>query len=166
MPYSYLRALPVALVIVLLGGCGDNLPDGLPKLYPVTLHIKLDGQPLTDALVLLHTENEEIAKWTVGSYTDSEGNAILVTHGQFRGAPAGRFKVCVSKQGVPPEIQEQIDANRTSVVATAPTMGMAMPKSIEYVDPIFRSPDSTPLEIEVVPQGRKTVTFTLDVHKP
>ena len=159
----------VVMVIFLWSGCsGGDRPADFPRLYPVKLIIQLDGQPLTDALVMLHTDDVKISKWSVGSYTDSEGNAVLVTHGQFQGAPAGRFKVCVSKQGAPPEIQEQIDANRNSMAPSslATSMGMTIPKQVEYVDSLFRSPESTPLEIEISPKGRKMATFTLEVHKP
>ena len=169
MQSAYFQTLFVILAFFLCSGCSDgNRPADLPRLFPVTLHIQLDGQPLPEALVLLHSENEKISKWTVGGYTDADGKTFLVTHGQFRGAPAGRFKVCVSKQGAPPEIQELFDANRNSMAPSnlAIDMSMTMPKQIEHVDSLFRSPESTPLEIEISPKGKKTVTFTLEVHKP
>ena len=139
--------LSVILAFFLCGGCSqDNRPEGLPKLYPVTLTILQDDQPLYNALVFLHTENESDAKWTVSSVTDAEGKAIIVTHGQFRGSPAGKFKVCVRKA----EVDEE---------------SRGVPKLIHYVDTKFGDPKKTPLEIEV-PESKKMTTLTLNVHKP
>jgi hypothetical protein len=133
-------------ILLACGGCSrDNRPADIPRLFPVTLLITLDDQPLDDALVVLHMENGPDAKWTVGSRTNTAGQAIITTHGQFRGAPAGKFKVCVSKS-------EGIEEN-------------GRPKLVQYVDPLFGDPKSTPLEIEVSAAGKVT-NSTLKVHKP
>jgi len=144
-------------------GCSnENRPDGLPPLFPVTLTILLDDQPIDSALVILYTEDKAIANWTIGSVTDADGKAIIVTHGQFRGAPAGKFKVCVSKRELP---RSSMGSDMPSIVGPQiqPTAGM--PQVIEHVDPIFGKPESSPLEIEVSPQ-RKMMVVTLNVHKP
>jgi len=138
--------LTLILALLVCNGCfKDNRPKGLPRLYPVTLTITMDGQPLGEAIVMLHAENEADAKWTVASQTDADGKAIIATHGQFRGAPAGKFKVCVSKV-------EALDDLR------------GRPQVKDYVDPIFAVHESTPLEIEVSPKGATNIT--LSVYKP
>jgi len=152
---------PIFLVILVCIGCsGENRPADLPVLYPVTLTILLDDQPLENAMVVLHTDDVSIAKWTVGSYTNAAGEAIIMTHGQFRGAPAGKFKVCVSKQELPGAPTEDL-----TVIGSTVQPGMGMPTVIHHVDPIFGKRETTPLEVEVPPQ-RKTTTLTLNVHKP
>lgn len=157
----YLATIIPALLV--FGGCTkENRPDDLPKLYPVTLTIMLDGQPLPQALVNLHTDDQAITKWTVGSYTDDNGKAIIVTHGQFRGSPAGKFKVCVRKT----EIEgDSAPKEPTGLVFDTGPVPTGMPKMIEYVDSLFSNKETTPLEVEILPQG-KTQTFQIDVHKP
>ena len=158
--------LPLLLVLLAGSGCNrENRPPGLPDLYPVTLTILLDDQPLAGALVFLHTENPEIANWTVGSYTDNDGKAIIVTHGQFRGAPAGKFKVCVSKTEMPEGLAEQEGMGDMGSFSAAPVTG-GMPTPIRHVDPSFGQQETTTLEIEIIPQGKKMTEITLNVHRP
>ncbi|MCL2624324.1 MAG: hypothetical protein FWD31_11735, partial [Planctomycetaceae bacterium] len=94
-PFYLLTIIPALLVF---GGCTkENRPDDMPPLYPVTITFTLDGQPLAGALVNLHTEDKAVEKWKTASYTASNVNIIIVTHGQFRGSPASKIKVCVKK---------------------------------------------------------------------
>jgi len=147
-------------VLVCIGCSREDRPADLPTLYPVTLTILLDGQPLEGALVVLHAEEESIAKWTVGGYSDDSGKVTIVTHGQFHGSPAGTFKVCVSKQELP-----GAPTGNLSIVGTTVQPRMRMPAPIHYVDSVFGKRETTPLKIEVPPQ-RKMTALTLDVHKP
>lgn len=156
------------ILLLLVCGCSnENRPKDLPKLYPVILNILLDDQPLNDALVTLYTENRDIAKWSVGSVTDADGKAIIMTHGQFHGAPAGKFKVCVKKTKVEGEEESKPKEPQTGFVVdlSQSQQPMGMPKMINYVDPLFGNPESTTLEIEV-PESKKMTTLTLNVHKP
>ena len=140
---------PLTMGLILLAWCGcsrDNRPEDIPRLYPVTLTIMLDDRPLDNAIVMLYAESGADAQWTVGSQTDTQGQAIIMTHGQFSGAPAGKFKVCVSKSSV--------DGEGT------------MLKLTHDVDPLFGDPTTTPLEIEISPKGKATTSLTLNVHKP
>ena len=91
-------ALVVSLgVLSLLLGCSsENRPPGMPKLYPASILITQEGQPLEGASVILVCVDESI-RWLVSGQTNRDGVARLVTHGQFSGAPAGKFKVCVTK---------------------------------------------------------------------
>ena len=158
--------LPVIAVIFVVAGCsGEKRPPDLPKLYPVTLTITMDGQPLEDALVNLYTEDQSISKWTVGSTTNAEGKAVIVTHGQFRGAPEGKFKVCVRKVELEGE-QQILENSQSGLVVDSPGVGTGMPKTIEHVDPKFGSRATTTLEIEIIPQGKKMTEITLNVHGP
>lgn len=157
-----LHALTIILMFLGCYGCSnDNRPKDLPRLYPVTLTITLEDQPLDNAHVSLYAENVSDAKWTVGCRTDSQGKAVIMTHGQFRGSPAGKFKVCVRKS----ESESADTQADTSLSVYGPTgTGSVMPKITNLVDPLFADPKSTPLEIEVSPKGTTIQTF--NVHKP
>ncbi len=159
---------PLALILAafVFNGCSkENRPDDLPKLYPVTLTFTLDGRPLDNALVNLVTEDKTISKWTVGSVTDAEGKAIIVTHGQFRGAPAGKFKVCVKKTELSGGQAPQKSQTEFVVDLSPSSLPKGMPKMINHVDPVFGDVKTTLLEIEV-PASRKMTNLTLDVNKP
>jgi len=166
--------LPIILAMFVCGGCSNEYrPSDLPPLFPVTLTFLLDGQPLDKAMVTLHTEDQTIAKWTIGGETDADGKAMIVTHGQFRGAPAGTFKVCVLKQTFPGQKQTLPDEPLTVENVMASVVGgdvrplsvSEMPVPTYLVDPLFSTPEGTPMEIEVAPQ-KKGVALTFDVHAP
>ena len=159
-PFYLLTIIPALLVF---GGCTkENRPDDMPPLYPVTITFTLDGQPLAGALVNLHTEDKAVEKWTIGSYTDENGKAIIVTHGQFRGSPAGKFKVCVKKS----EIEgDSTPKEPTGLVFDTTPTPTRMPKMINHVHAEYGKKETTPLEIEV-PASKKMLNLTLSVHKP
>ena len=156
---SFYPLMPVVFLLVCVGCSGGNRPKDLPRLFPVTLTITMDDQPLADATVMLYAENTADAKWTIGGQTDATGNVTIVSHGQFHGAPAGKFKVCVTKSEMKESAPER-------VLASAPTENttMGFQRPTHLVDPLFADSKSTPLEIEVSPKG--TTNLTLSVHKP
>ena len=75
-------------------GCGPKLPDGMPKLYPVTLKVTQEGTPLEGATVVLAGGADV---WTATGITDAQGLTILHTEGRYPGVPEGTFKVSVTK---------------------------------------------------------------------
>ena len=85
-----------ALLALASLGCGQKTPDGMPDLQPTTLTVIQGGSPLADATVNLKSLDPSTA-WTCGGVTDAKGVATLVTHGQYKGAPVGKYKVSVSK---------------------------------------------------------------------
>lgn len=158
--FSYLL---IVVCLCVFGGCSrENRPKDLPKLTPATLTLTQDGKPLEKAIVFLYAENPDIAKWTVSGNTDANGETILVTHGQFRGAPAGKFKVCVTK------VEDAGNAGEPDPNAGLATAGFSTPSGrprlIYHVDPVYGDPQKTPLEVEVPAKGKGI--FTLDVGKP
>ena len=159
-----LTRVTVVLCLCVLGGCSrEHRPKDLPKLTPATITFTQDGKPLEKAMVFLYAENPEIAKWTVSSNTNPQGEAILVTHGQFRGAPAGKFKVCVIKSEDAGSVAES-DPNTGTVFAGSGPVAFSRPRLIHHVDPVFGDPQQTPLEVEIPAKGR--AMLTLDVSKP
>jgi hypothetical protein len=81
----------------LFSGCGgEELPPGVPKLYPATITVMQDGKPLADAQVICLNIDPSNG-WTPGGMTDTNGVVKLRTLGRYNGAPAGTYDVSVSK---------------------------------------------------------------------
>ena len=157
-------ALVMIVTFLVFSGCSnENRPKDLPRLFPTILTVMLDDQPLDNGLVSLYAENETDAKWTVGCRTDAQGKAIIMTHGQFRGSPAGKFKVCVMKSESANADTDTQSPAPLSVYGNTDSRSV-MPKITNLVDPLFADPKTTPLELEVVPKGTTNQTF--NVHKP
>ena len=147
-------------------GCdGPPKPDGLPKVYPVTLRLEQGGKPLADANVILHSD--AIGTWSCGGISNDSGVVIVRTHGQFSGAPLGKHKVIVSKsKSSTPAVDissakslaeiREIDAKAAKEQQATGDFGT----TTYFVERQFSSPKTTPLEIEVV-AGKNN--FTLDV---
>ena len=154
--------LLVFVSVGMLAGCsGAPRPDGFPKLYPVTLTIQQDGQPLAGAMVMLIPSSPQ--QWGVGGTTDAQGKVNIRTHGQHDGAPEGNYAVVITKREsvspVPIEIrngtiQQQEEWNRKN-----PTARVAI---FNLIEAEFQSAETTPLKINV---ERKTVHQTLDAGK-
>jgi len=156
--------LMIVLGLSVLSGCSrQHRPRDLPKLTPATITFTQDGKPLEKAMVFLYAENPDIAKWTVSSNTNANGEAILVTHGQFQGAPAGKFKVCVIKSEDAGSADEP-DPHAGLVFAGGDSAPRGRPRLIHHVDPVFSDPQKTPLEVGIPAKGR--AMFTLDVSNP
>lgn len=50
MTKSALIFLLSVFILVFIGGCGEKLPEGLPKLVPVKMTVIQDGNPLEGVL--------------------------------------------------------------------------------------------------------------------
>ncbi len=87
----------LSLILLVVPGCGDSRPEGMPKLYPAKVTITQDGSPLADATVGFVSENSALTRWPAGGVTDANGIATIHTYGQYPGAPEGSFKVIVTK---------------------------------------------------------------------
>ncbi|MDR3181828.1 MAG: hypothetical protein LBT89_02740 [Planctomycetaceae bacterium] len=87
------------LSLLLASGCGEKLPDGMPKPYPVTIAIMQDGKPLEDASVTLMPKEAlpNGYRWNAVGRTDSWGNAATRTQGKYHGAVPGEYQVMISK---------------------------------------------------------------------
>ena len=88
-------------ITLLFSGCGgEQLPPGIPKLYPATLTVMQDGAPLAGAEVIIINIDPAV-NWPAGGVTDQNGVLRLRTMGRYDGAPAGTYKVSVSKKEIP-----------------------------------------------------------------
>ena len=145
----------VLTAVLLFAGCSQRQPDDFPKLYPVNIHVAQNGTPLDDASIVLRPSDASVTPWTVGAKTDASGTATLWTHGKFKGAPAGKFKVIISKIVNEGE-KEYLDALSREDAAAAQRIDV---KSFSLVEDEFESETTTPLEIEITP---KTRTIEID----
>ncbi len=149
MKKFFLSLLGLALAVSALG-CGQKKPDGMPDLEQVALTVIQDGKPLDGATVNLKSTDPG-NKWTSGGRTDATGVANLVTHGQYKGVPVGKYKVAVSKtvgEGTPPPpspIDEESARKYKEYVDSGATY-----EEFSVVDSKFGIIETTTLEIEVV----------------
>lgn len=130
-------------------GCAPKLPDGMPKLNPTTITVIQDGQPLANAMITLQA-TDGANKWSSGGETDAKGVATMVTHGQYKGVPAGKYKVAVSKtvgEGTPPP-PSPIDAESARIYQEYVDSGATYAEFF-VVAPEFRLVDTTTLEVDV-----------------
>lgn len=144
----------VFFAVALVAGCKeDNRPKDLPPLFPCTVIITQEGQPLGGAVINL-VPGEGTAKYHPMSVTDDNGKVIMKTYG-YDGVPAGRYKVRVWKNIVEGETQTT-DSDGEPITSGG----------TEYrtVDVKYSSAETTPFEIEVT--NKKAPDTTFDVGKP
>jgi hypothetical protein len=101
MNYRLIVLYLLVSTVLFLSGCGgEQLPPGIPKLYPATITVVQDGHPLAGAEVIILNADPS-TNWSAGGVTDSNGVLKLKTMGRYAGAPLGTYKVSVSKIEVP-----------------------------------------------------------------
>ncbi|MEW4528881.1 carboxypeptidase-like regulatory domain-containing protein [Maioricimonas sp. JC845] len=135
----------VALAIV-AAGCSSS-PDG-PELVPYTGVIQLDGQPLADAVVTFHP-NENGLNGATGQ-TNADGEFTLVT-GKRSGIVPGSYKVTVSrfvkKDGSAVSAEEGMDIEQLRMTGDAnesvPPQYSELDKTTLTAD-VSEAPDSPP----------------------
>jgi len=160
------KILAFSMVVALAAfslGCGKRAPEGLPNLEPVKLTVTQDGAPCAEAQVnLLAFDSSN--KWSSGGTTDANGVVALVTHGQYKGVPAGKYKVSVFKkvgEGTPPPplpTDEASEKAYNDYYESGQTYDLFCLIEKQYTDL-----NTTPLEIEVV-KGKNDIT--VDVGAP
>ncbi|MDR2754742.1 MAG: Ig-like domain-containing protein [Planctomycetaceae bacterium] len=144
-----------------LSGCGSKRvqPDGMPTLYHCSIQITQNGQPLTDAIVSLHSTSENFP-WTINGRTNENGQAEIFTHGYFKGAPAGDFKVTVDKlETVVPPLPDVMPTSE-SELAKLYDKREKETKEYQLVDIKFTQAESTPFSINV---NKKMGVISLDI---
>jgi hypothetical protein len=155
----------LSLVASFIAGCGgDPRPAGMPKLFPVSIVVTQEGQPLAGAMVQLTTEAPELMRWGPTGITDADGIAVMRTDGRYAGAPLGTFSVVVSKREKEPHPNPEWgklpteNPNFQRYVAEEARL-----KVINYVEPQYSSIADTPLKVEITANVK---TYTVDVGKP
>ena len=94
--------LAITFVLCILSGCKQQKrPEGFPALFPCTVTVTQENKPLEGASVRLLPESGSF-EWIIAGTTDASGTAKIFTHADFAGAPAGTFKVLISKNEMEP----------------------------------------------------------------
>ena len=86
----------IVVSTLFLTGCGEQLPPGMPKPYPVTIQVVSEGKPVEGVSVLFFPE-DRTSRWGSGGTTDSAGNVSIKTLGKYNGAPPGKYAMSISK---------------------------------------------------------------------
>lgn len=110
--------LAAAGACVASSGCGQKLPEGIPDLVPVTLVLTQEGAPLDEATVSCIPVDSAKSRWSCGGTTDAKGELPLATLGQYKGVPAGEYKVVVMKTLIenPPQTRDDPPGQRYRLV--------------------------------------------------
>ncbi|EMI17528.1 hypothetical protein RMSM_05549 [Rhodopirellula maiorica SM1] len=122
---------------VFTGCASEEKPDGLPVLYPAEVTVHQGGAPLVGASVQLVSTDPTLSKWVSGGSTNENGEAVIMTHGKYPGAPAGKYKVTVNKT----QIEGSASGNDPGSSNEA--------KMFDLVDAKYRVVTTTPIEVEV-----------------
>ena len=142
-----LTALPLALA--LLTGCGDKGVAGRPPVYPVSGQVLYQGKPLEGAFVSF-TPTEGGTHGASGR-TDADGRFTLTTFDSGDGAPAGRYRVTVTKA--------------EAVITPDPVNPEANPplkvEQKHLIPAKYSSPEKSGLESEVTESGENEFRFEL-----
>ncbi|MGI6402320.1 MAG: hypothetical protein ACOX0A_09495 [Thermoguttaceae bacterium] len=150
----------VAVMVSTIGCGGVKKPDGLPDLQPVTIKLTQGSEPLANAVLNIKPiEPSTTNNFTCGGTSDAKGVTTIVTHGQYKGAPIGKYKVAVSctvGEGTPPP-PSPIDEESARVWKEYQESG-ATYEEFYVVDPVYSTVESTPLEIEIV-KGKNELTL-------
>ena len=129
-------------VLLLLVGCkAEPLPPWLPELHPVRVEVLQDAAPLPAAVVTFFPSDgaRNSVDLAVGGATGNDGIATITTQGKYLGVPAGRYKICISRQVV----------DETSAASTDPGSDVPDSAPVEVVQREFRVAKTTPFEIVV-----------------
>ena len=134
------------MVAASLVGCKkDPRPEGLPKLYPISVKIVQEGEPLEGAHVAFVSSDPQLMRWPCGGQTGADGIAKINTYG-FDGAPEGVFKVTVSKY----ETEGGMTAEESVAAMQSDSKDPPKGESVyNLVAPDFGNSSKTTLSVEV-----------------
>lgn len=142
-----------------LAGCGGSTNYGPTfKVTPVTGKVTMAGEALPDAEVTLVIQGPMPNGFSgAGGKTDAQGHFEVLT-GVQKGAPAGRYKVTVSKL---------VGPGGQLVVATEGmdlAQMVASGQAIQQIPPEFNDPDQVTTEVTVA-DGTPTAEIKIDIPK-
>ena len=145
--------LSFSFALLLHTGCGrdDGRPADMPPLFPVSITVIQDGQPLEGASVVLIAQAPAVPQYGRSSgTTTAAGIARPRTHG-FDGVPAGEYTVVIEKR-VTEGVQQIVDAEGEVV-------GSVGGRIYQLVDAQFATEAASTLSISVAERRGATETF-------
>jgi hypothetical protein len=99
MRTAWICLLTAGFSIAFICGCGGR-GGNLPELVPVQGTVTLDGKPLTGAEVAFIPAGDTRGSGATG-YTKEDGKYELAAPKGVKGAPAGDYKVVITKRVMP-----------------------------------------------------------------
>ncbi|MDR1960352.1 MAG: hypothetical protein LBQ54_15175 [Planctomycetaceae bacterium] len=152
------------LLILGFASCGgEKRPEGMPDLYPAKVTIVQEGKPLEGGVVTLVNNDSSQSKWIVGGRTDAAGICHLTTQGKFKGVPAGKYKVLVTKsEKTESETAKQPVPADSKAADEYYAKIRKEEKYYEYVEEKYKLTSTSGLEMEIT-SGTNEQTF--DVGK-
>jgi len=163
MTRTFFSLITLLLVVSFLIGCRSATPEGMPRLYPVSIEITQEGNPLEEATVTLVSDDPELGRWVPTGITNASGVAVLQTNGLYSGAPLGTYKVVIAKRVTEPHPNPELaGAERGTPEEARYDQLNRERKTFTYVEPQYSSIADTPLTIEVVAGQR---TYSVDAGK-
>ena len=143
-------------LILFIAGCGgETKPPGMPALHKTTLTFTQEGTPLADAVVTLVPQDAANSQWPSGGTTNDKGVLQVRTMAKFNGAPAGTFKITVSKT----ESEGTATSTSSDEGGGRPVAAGGL-KMYHLVDKKYQLATSSDLTLEVK-SGTNTETFDL-----
>lgn len=148
--FAYVAAVLCLCAIVCGCSKGPKKPADLPKLNPTTVTVTYDdGTPVDGATVAFLASQTGGRTWNLTAVTDAAGKITLKTDGNWDGAPAGEYRVIVTKEVA--EVEEPTEAG-----------GSITTKSItRFVDQKYNLPTTSGLTATI--EDGKTNTFEFKV---
>jgi hypothetical protein len=147
-----LLVLLLLWMFLVLSGCSQTeYPKDLPRLYAGTITITQQNVPLANASVFLTPTDG--SQWNAGGTTNTNGKAILYTHGRYKGVVAGTYKVTIDKYEIGHE-----KPNAETIYAK--TGNYPVPDAYSFVELQYTDSNKTPLEIII---SEKNQSFSFDV---
>lgn len=155
------------LIFSLVTGCQTKVPTppDMPRLSNCKITITQENVPLDNATVsLVNAESNGTGKWGAGGKTNASGEVEIYTNGFYQGAPAGKYKIVITKTEIepsrnpPPPSPESPDYENW-----IKKYGNEIRPVYSLVEKKFTLADTTPLEIEI--QDGKSISTTLDIGK-
>ncbi|MCL2348482.1 MAG: hypothetical protein FWC50_09510 [Planctomycetaceae bacterium] len=153
-PINFICFIFVGITLI-VAGCGPKLPPGMPKLNPCKITVTMNDKPLDKARIILYADSETGGAWGYSGYTDSSGSVNMMTDGKYKGIPAGKYSVCISR----------IDVEKREYKGYFEMKKLPPPKSTVVVDLKFNDPDETPFHLEVTDGKRATLDCAVTESK-
>ena len=146
------------LAVCVLSGCGEKRPANMPVLHPCTITITQGSSPLVDAVVSLAPVGGGLPQWDSSARTNSSGVATIMTHAKFPGAPAGAFKVLVTKEMQSPPTLPMPPKEADYGEFVAYNAHVSTQPWVRYVEKKYGNANET-LHSITITKGKNTATF-------
>ena len=144
---KYLAILLCAAAVLVGCSKGPKKPANLPKLFPATVTVTYDdGTPIDQATVAFRKPGGGSSEWNVTGRTGADGKLVLMTNGNWEGAPAGEYEVMIEKQ-----ISELVEPTEKGASVTVAS-------TTNYIDKKYANPRTSGLTATIT-EGTNELTF-------